>query len=482
MAMKKDGPKMTAATIMGPMPRSPRGPHTHRDVVVSLTLCLAVATVFLLTPHSAVSAAPAALISGSLWTATAETMTAANGWTLQGAAFGSDGALHLQHSPTPLACSAHAVDDAIVTYDKATGFCTGRDPHAAGAYDGRNYYNGARFAYGVLLSPRYNTLSFNRAVPSWVVATPPGTWVQVHLRALLSSGVWTAWARMPVWASSAGLVQRHAIDGQNDVTTDTFVLASGQQAVGFQLSITLFAALQGSVPPAASPTLHRLSLALYPTITPEAPAPRTHPAWGLDLAVPARSQMLSIYQNLGYGGGGEAWCSPTSVSMLLAYWAKKLSRPDLLVSVPAVARGVYDWTYDGAGNWPFNIAYATTFPGMDGYVARLGSLDEAEHWIANGVPLALSIAFAPGGLPGAPIDSTNGHLIVLRGFTASGDPIVDDPAAPDSSTVRRVYPRAALQQVWLSGSGGTGYVLYPRGLALAATTTHHPPSHVDDVR
>lgn len=461
---------MTMAATIGQTPRSARGPRTRLDIVVAVVLFLAIAIVFLVTPHPAVSAAPAALVSGGLWTATAGAMTAANGWTLRGVAPGGDSALRLQRTTTVMPCAAHDADSALVTYDRAVGLCTGHDPYAAGGYAGRNYYNGGRFAYGVLLSPIYNTLSFNRAVPSWVAATPPGTWVQVHLRVLSSSGLWTGWARMPVWASSAHLVQRHAIDGQNDVNTDTFVLASGQQAVGFQLSVSLFATLHGAATPSASPALHRLSLALYPT-TP-APAPRTHPAWGVDLAVPVRSQMLSIYRSLGYGGGGEAWCSPTSVSMLLAYWAKKLSRPDLLVSVPAAARGAYDWTYGGAGNWPFNIAYATAFPGMDGYVARLGSLDETEHFIADGVPLALSIAFAPGGLPGAPIDSTNGHLIVLRGFTMSGDPIANDPAAPDASTVRRVYPRAALGQAWLFGSGGTAYVLYPRTPALAATTRH----------
>jgi hypothetical protein len=52
---------------------------------------------------------------------------------------------------------------------------------------------------------------------------------------------------------------------------------------------------------------------------------------------------------------------------------------------------------------------------------------------------------------------------VLRGFDRAGNPIVNDPAGPIDGTVRRIYPRAALERAWLSGSGGTTYVIYPQG-------------------
>jgi len=42
---------------------------------------------------------------------------------------------------------------------------------------------------------------------------------------------------------------------------------------------------------------------------------------------------------------------------------------------------------------------------------------------------------------------------VLSGLTATGDPIVMDPAAPSDSTVRRVYNRAQFERAWLGGSG-----------------------------
>ena len=39
---------------------------------------------------------------------------------------------------------------------------------------------------------------------------------------------------------------------------------------------------------------------------------------------------------------------------------------------------------------------------------------------------------------GAPVSASNGHLVVIVGFTASGDPVVNDPAAKTAAGVRHV--------------------------------------------
>jgi hypothetical protein len=78
----------------------------------------------------------------------------------------------------------------------------------------------------------------------------------------------------------------------------------------------------------------------------------------------------------------------------------------------------------------------------------------------------LSIAFGPGELDGAPIGSSNGHLLVLRGFTKSGRPIVNDPAAPRNRSVRRVYSRAQLERAWITSTAGTAYVARPARVSL----------------
>jgi hypothetical protein len=66
-------------------------------------------------------------------------------------------------------------------------------------------------------------------------------------------------------------------------------------------------------------------------------------SWGRELEVPTRSQMV-------YPDGGEAWCSPTSLSMVMSYWAGKTGEKKLHQSAPTVAWGTYDHVYEGNGN------------------------------------------------------------------------------------------------------------------------------------
>ncbi len=98
---------------------------------------------------------------------------------------------------------------------------------------------------------------------------------------------------------------------------------------------------------------------------------------------------------------------------------------------------------------------------MEAFVTRLTGLAGAEPWTAAGVPLVLSYGWRRGELRGAPLPSSNGHLAVLAGFDGAGDPVLYDPAAPRDGAVRRTYPRAQLEALWLSHSGGTAYVIGP---------------------
>jgi hypothetical protein len=398
----------------------------------------------------------------------APAMTPSAGWRLHGVALDGDGRLRLAPSPTPLPCVRADVDGGVASYDPTAGLCSGRDPYRPGGYHGRTYYNGARFRYGTLLAPPLTVGPFDHAIASWVATTPPGSWLEAHLRVLLETGVWTRWYALPIWASGTQSVRRHSIDGQGGaatVATDTLMLLRGRVATAYQLAVTLFTA------GAASPSLRRLSLALSRTVPDalsrtvlDAPGPASaSSAWGHDVPVPARSDMLAQYRGSAYGGGGDVWCSPASTAMILAYWAQVLGRADLEESVPQAAGGTYDWTYQGTGNWPFNVAHAASFSGLDGFVVRFPALAALEPWIVARVPVALSIAYAPGALPGTPLPASAGHLLVLRGFDRAGNPIVNDPAGPTDATVYRIYPRTALERAWLSGSGGTTYVIYPQG-------------------
>ena len=174
--------------------------------------------------------------------------------------------------------------------------------------------------------------------------------------------------------------------------------------------------------------------------------PPNKEAWGKTLDVPRQSQMA-------FEEGGD-WCSPTAVTMLLSYWAEKLSRPDLRHDVPEVAHTVNDPNWPGTGNWSFNMAFAGSHDGIRAYVARLSDVSELEDWIAAGVPVAVSVRY--GILKGAE-NPGNGHLVVCVGFDQEGNIVVNDPGRTE---VRQTYSRENLIKAW-ARSENTVYLIYP---------------------
>jgi len=291
--------------------------------------------------------------------------------------------------------------------------------------------------------------AFDTAIVSWNAETPSGTWLELSLRAKLGSS-WTQYYPLAVWSSDPQ--QRHSFtdkgDAEGGIQTDTLELK--QSASSLQIRVVLH-----SSKPGVSPTLTGLAAVTSNSKTHGQTGLETSDkkAWGLELEVPVHSQMI-------YPEGGEVWCSPTSLTMILGYWSAGLGHT-LADSVPIAAQATWDSVYDGAGNWPFNTAYAAS-KGLQAYVSRLSGLAEAEGYIVRGIPLVLSIAWGVGELPGAHIPKSNGHLVVLRGFTKEGDPVINDPAALDDAGVRTVYPRAALEKAWIAHSGGVVYVLETR--------------------
>jgi hypothetical protein len=343
-------------------------------------------------------------------------------------------------------------------FDSATAIA-GSDLYAAGTYNGGNYYNGGSFLVGEATSPEISTaFNFNEAIASWNATTPAGSWVEIQFRAQYSTR-WSKWYILGIWASDDSTIRRHSVQSQGDsdgfVAVDTFVSSNKKETTNkFQFKLRLF-----SVDGSAVPIVQNASMA-YSTAAPKrAGVSAGNPAsWNTLIDIPECSQMV-------YPDGGEVWCSPTSTSMVLGYLTSDTGPCE--PRVRAAVEGVYDWIYDGHGNWPFNTAYAATF-GYEGYVARFTSLAKAEEFVKAGVPVIMSIAWGKGELTGADIESTNGHLLVLVGFDAEGNLIINDPASPANETVRRTYLRSEFEPLWLQASGGTVYLIYPPGTPIPA--------------
>jgi Peptidase_C39 like family len=280
--------------------------------------------------------------------------------------------------------------------------------------------------------------AFTELIPSWNALTPPGSSLTLEVRPAGGAKFYS----FGTWQSGAG---RSSLNGQKDagarIVTDTLKLSAPATAFGYRLT------LRG----AASVSLLAFNTSDARSRLAGVGQPGDRALWNKVLDVPERSQML-------YKDGGEGWCSPTSTSMILAFYG-------LNFPVPQTAAATFDSAYDGTGNWPFNTAYAGS-KGLRALVTRLPNLRGAERYIAAGIPLGVSLGWKKGELPGAAVSYSDGHLMVLVGFDAAGNPVLNDPASPTDAGVRRTYPRAAFEKLWLSHSGGLAYLISRPGQAV----------------
>jgi hypothetical protein len=309
----------------------------------------------------------------------------------------------------------------------------------------------------VLVSPVLRApIEWNELVVSWNV--PSGVHLKAEARALYphhatryyTMGSWSDYPRQFPRES-----QRRQGDGDGTVSVDTLILSNATRKV--QVRITV-----GGM--ADQRLLKLLGLSFCNSTVPALPREPNRAAWGKVLEVPERRQ--GEYE----GGGG--WCSPTSLSMVLAYWSDQLHRPELNRTVPETAHAIADGQRGDTGNWPFNTAYAGHYPGMKAYVTRLGDIAELEDWIAAGIPVIISVSsYLTNDRTSGP---DSGHLIVCVGFTDTGDVVTNDPGVSVRRNVRarRVYAREKVVKAWKK-SKNTVYLIYPEGAKIPADRLRH---------
>jgi hypothetical protein len=348
------------------------------------------------------------------------------------------------------------------------------DPHTGTA---------GSWEYATWTSPSHRLeVPATEVIPSWNADTPAGTWIGIELQGTYNDGTDTPWYVMGRWAAGDQDIRRTSVDDQTDgrstVWTDTFSVddaSTGLRLVSYRLRLTLYRR-PGS---GATPTVWRLG-AMGSDVPDRFTVPPSTPRLVRELPVPRYSQNTHIGQYPEYDNGGEAWCSPTSSQMIIEYWGRKPTAEQLAWVNPEfadpqvchAARYTFDHQYEGCGNWPFNAAYAATYPGLQGVVTRLESLTDLERLIAAGIPAITSQSFLAAELTGAGY-GTSGHLMTVIGFTADGDVIANDPASPSNEAVRRVYKRSEWETIWLrtkrynasgrvvSGTGGVCYLYFP---------------------
>ncbi len=314
---------------------------------------------------------------------------------------------------------------------------------------------------------------FTDLVPSWNARTPDGSWLEIEARTSPDGVHWSHWWVLGRWAETDTAIHPTTVEGQADdeaeVQVEELAAREGTTWQAYQLRVTLLRPADSGAMPTVS--LVAAVVSCGPVTDGVGDAPRTGAG---EVAVPTYSQQLHRGEYPQWAGGGESWCSPTSVTMVLGTWGLgpagddhawvREGYPD--PAVAHAARCTFDHTYGGPGNWSFNTAYAALH-GTEAFVTRLRDLDEAAEYVAAGIPLVASVAFEENELPGAGY-RTSGHLLVVVGFEENGDVVVNDPASHgivSNDEVRAVYPREAFARAWMR-SRGLVYVIHPPDVPL----------------
>ena len=307
----------------------------------------------------------------------------------------------------------------------------------------------------VLTSPEIvSRIDWEELIASWNVDSSTNSYLQIEARAIYPAHA-TKYYTMGLWSGDPSKHPRESvlnqIDDDGDVVTDTLVLKRPCRRLQIRLTLGTDAKPKSR--------LKFLGLNLLNRKAAPSALPPNHVAWDKAIPVIERSQMV-------YPGGKEL-CSPTTVSMMMTYWAQRLKRPALDHDVPEVAKEVYDPNRTGTGNWPFNTAYAGSFLGMRAYVTRFSDVSELEDWITRGIPVGVSLSY---NLLRGKEESGHGHVVVCVGFTKEGNVIVNDPGT--TLNVRKTFPRKNLITAW-AYSHNTVYLIYPTNARIPTDRFGH---------
>jgi hypothetical protein len=155
--------------------------------------------------------------------------------------------------------------------------------------------------------------------------------------------------------------------------------------------------------------------------------------------------------------------------MILEYWRQQMSwstTPFDLKSISSVVLDELETADYKYGNWAFNVSAvpSLTHNRLQGEVTRLLGISQLERLMAAGIPAAVSIQWETGHLKGAPLEQSDGHVVVVRGV--SPDTLAGPCSpAPIACSQKVAYERAEFDAAWAK-KRRTTYLIRPLGVPL----------------
>jgi len=278
---------------------------------------------------------------------------------------------------------------------------------------------------------------------TWNCPAPMNTLASVDFRVRAAGGEWSCWFQMGDWKSEKKQDRKSFDFIYGELKTDHFFAAGVFDEVQYRVVLRTADYSQ-------SPLLRRVTLCLSDTRDKKEVEPELFSGAAMDLPAPWLSQFDpdTVKDRVMMEAGV---CAATSVTMVLKHHG-------MPANVRDVGRRAYDPSADIYGNWAFLAAAAAEY-GPAAWVQRFSDWRQVESFITLGIPVIISIAYPKGTFSAEPDKETKGHLIVVRGFTATGDAIVNDPGTADEKRGRGyVYPRLELGRAFF-GHGGVGIII-----------------------
>lgn len=272
---------------------------------------------------------------------------------------------------------------------------------------------------GTYQSRIISTSPFTRLVGSWSALSSQEATVELKIRVRVND-VWSNYLSYSAW----GFGRQNAMFDQNggvaSMNDDEIIINNSNQANAFQFQITLRRNSLAS----ATPKLWLVGVALtipdyvYSVDTTNLPN-------FIDYDVP------KLYQHDVPTIGGSI-CSITSSTMLLMYYKHQFSNPLPHQETSPLFK---DYGNNIYGNWVFNTVGISSY-GETSYVKKIYSWDELKYHLVNVGPVAVSIKGNTG------LYTTNGHLIVVRGYEIIGQETFVITNDPNLKSVYYKYPLA----------------------------------------